>query len=78
MYSDVTYTSVVLSRKVCTISSYFLKYVLIKFVYNYGLRGDLNILWGDFFLYIWFEFYVKMKSICSRIRKFRQKIYKFH
>ncbi len=30
-------TFVVRTRKVRTISSYFLKYVLIKFVYNYGL-----------------------------------------
>ncbi len=30
-------TFVVRTRKVRTISSYFLKFVLIKFVYNYGL-----------------------------------------
>jgi hypothetical protein len=32
-------TFVVRTRKVRTISSYFLKYVLIKFVYNYGLSS---------------------------------------
>ncbi len=35
-------TFVVRTRKVCTISSYFLKYVLIKFVYNYGLRSPIT------------------------------------
>ncbi len=30
------------TRKVRTISSYFLKYVLIKFVYNYGLRDEFS------------------------------------
>jgi hypothetical protein len=33
-------TFVVRTRKVCTISSYFLKYVQIKFVYNYVLWGN--------------------------------------
>jgi hypothetical protein len=40
MYSDITVpTFVVCTRKVHIICSYFLKYVLIKFVYNYGLSG---------------------------------------
>jgi hypothetical protein len=34
-------TFVVHTRKVRTISSYFLKYVLIKFVYNYGLWENI-------------------------------------
>jgi hypothetical protein len=38
MYSDITVPAfVVRTRKVHTISSYLLKYILIEFVYNNGL-----------------------------------------
>ncbi len=46
-------TLVVRTRKVSNISSYFLKYVLIKFVYNYGLCSLRHVL----IIRIWLDFY---------------------